>query len=53
MQIFMYGSIAIWQFGVLVILEQKSDQEHFICKSEDEADDLYDQIIFKIYDTQV
>lgn len=53
MQIFMYGSIAIWQYGHLLIFEKSGNQKHIVCKTEDEADDLYDQIIFKIYDTQV
>lgn len=50
MQVFMCGQDVIWQFGVLVILEQKSDQEHFICKSEADAINLYDHLMARLED---
>lgn len=50
MQVFMCGQDVIWQFGVLVILEQKSDQEHFICKSETDAINLYDHLMARLED---
>lgn len=50
MQIFMCGQDVIWQFGVLVSLEQKSDQEHFICKSEADAINLYDHLMARLED---
>lgn len=49
MQIFMFNDISIWQYELLVIYEENKVQEHFVCKSETEADDLFDELIFKVY----
>ncbi|MFZ2589016.1 hypothetical protein [Paucilactobacillus nenjiangensis] len=49
MQIFMHGSVSIWQYGLLVIFEKNKEQEHFVCKTEFEADDLFDEFVFKVY----
>ena len=52
MQIFMYSDIAIWQFGVLIIYEESGTQEHSICKSRTDADNLFTHLMAKAYDTK-
>lgn len=45
----MFNDISIWQYELLVIYEEKNIQKHFVCKNKNEADDLFDELVFKVY----